>query len=232
MKFQSPLIQGTLIKRYKRFMADVELKDGTIITAYCANSGALLGVTTPGLKVWLSKSPNPDRKLQYSWEMVEDEGVMIGVNTSHPNKIIKEALAQKQIDKLKKYANLKPEVKYGKNSRIDFLLTDDKLPPCYVEVKNVHLKRDSILQFPDCVTERGAKHLNELIEVVKNGSRAVMIYCCQRNDADAFTTAKDLDPTYAANFKKAMENGVEAIAYTCDMTTDGITLAREIPIQL
>ena len=230
MKFDKPLISGHLIQRYKRFLADVELEDGTLITAHCANPGSMLGLKDPGSKVWLSKSDNPKRKLAYSWELLELSDAMIGINTGHPNRIVEEAILAGQIPELADYQTLRREVKYGKNSRIDLLLQDDAKPDCYVEVKNAHLLRQTgLAEFPDSVTARGAKHLAELSDMVKQGHRAVMFYLIQRTDADKFALAADIDPNYAEAFQQAKDAGVEAIAYICDITTEKITISRPLP---
>ncbi len=236
MKFEKPLIEGTLIKRYKRFFADVTLKDGKVVTAHCANSGSMLSVKEPGSRVWLTPVDNPERKLKFTWELIEIGGGLVGINTAYPNRLVAEAIAAGEIKSLKGYASLKREQKYGKNSRIDILLEDPKKPPCYVEVKNVTMKRDlgpkGRAEFPDSVTERGTKHLNELAEVVKSGSRAVMFYLVQRTDSKRFGLAADIDPVYAKAFEKAMKTGVEALCYGCEMTTNSITIGKPLTMDL
>ncbi|MCX7344086.1 MAG: DNA/RNA nuclease SfsA [Proteobacteria bacterium] len=232
MQFQSPLVYGVLIKRYKRFLADVRLDSGEEITAHCPNPGAMMGITAPGLRVALSKSPNLARKLAYSWEMVELNGVWIGVNTSNPNRIVGEALGLNAIPELAGYKHFKPEVKYGQNSRIDFLLSDGPTELCLVEVKNVHLIRNGTLaEFPDCVTARGAKHQLELAEQVKNGIRCVLLYVVQRGEAQSFRVAADLDPAYAKAAEAATMAGVETFAYSCNMQECGITLKQSLLIK-
>lgn len=235
MQFPIPLVSGTLIKRYKRFLADVRLDDGKEVTAHCANPGSMMGLKEPGSRVWLSPSDNPKRKLKFSWEMIEvDLGQgpsLVGINTSHPNGLVAEAIENGTIPELKGYEALRREVKYGKNSRIDILLESDDQPPCYVEIKNVHLMRDSgLAEFPDSVTTRGAKHLNELSEMVREGNRAIMVYLVQRADAERFALARDIDPGYADAFAKAREAGVEAIAYDCRLTPDGIDVSKALPV--
>src|SRR3954462_6785695 len=191
MRFSAPLIQATLIKRYKRFLADVTLPDGTTITAHVANPGAMMGLAAPGSRVWLSKSDKPSRKLSHSWELIEvDLGQgpeLVGVNTAHPNPLVGAALAVGLFPELTGYDTIRREVKYGKNSRVDFLLEGAGRPPCYVEVKNVHLmRRRGLAEFPDSKTERGAKHLEELGDMVAAGHRAVMLYLIQIGSAERF----------------------------------------------
>ncbi|WP_319513406.1 DNA/RNA nuclease SfsA [uncultured Cohaesibacter sp.] len=230
MKFEKPLIPGRLIQRYKRFLADIELDDGTVITAHCANPGSMLGLKDPGTRVWLSKSDNPKRKLAYSWELSELDDAMIGINTSHPNRIVEEAIRAGHVAELTGYETLRREVKYGKNSRIDILLQDEGKPDCYVEVKNVHLLREQgLAEFPDSVTKRGAKHLGELADMVEQGHRAVMLYLVQRTDANRFALASDIDPAYAEAFQEATDAGVEAIVYLCDISHQEINLTHSIP---
>lgn len=231
MRFHAPLIRATLIKRYKRFMADVTLTDGQVVTAHVANSGAMLGTAEPGMEVWLSPAANPERKLKYSWELVRVDGHLVGVNTAHPNAIAEEAIRAGAISELIGYETIRREVKYGINSRIDLLLEATDRPPCYVEVKNVHLKRGDFAEFPDAVTVRGTKHLQELRAMVGQGARAVMLYLVQRGDCTAFRTAGDIDPIYAASLGAAMGDGVEAICYTCRMSLDGISLDAPLPIE-
>lgn len=236
MKFPSPLIRGTLIKRYKRFLADVQLESGEEITAHCANPGSMMGLAEPGSTVWLSESDNPKRKLKFSWELIEvDLGkgpVLVGINTGHPNPLVAEAISSGVIKELSGYPALRREVKYGVNSRIDILLEKEDLSRCYVEIKNVHLMRKpGFAEFPDSVTTRGAKHLAELSQMVAEGHRAVMVYLIQRGDAETFSLAREIDPAYGAAYDEAMKAGVEAIAYSCELTTDGLEISRRIPIE-
>jgi sugar fermentation stimulation protein A len=235
MQFLSPLIPATLIRRYKRFLADVALPSGETVTVHVANPGAMLGLAAPGARMWLSKSANAKRKLAYSWELIEaDFGTgleLVGVNTAHPNLLAAEALAAGLIPELAGYASLRREVKYGRNSRIDFLLEAAGRPPCYVEVKNVHLMRQSgLAEFPDCVTARGAKHLDELADVVTAGGRAVMLFLIQIGSAGRFALARDLDPAYGAAFDRARAGGVEALAWRCGLTCEAIAVAEPVPI--
>ncbi len=236
MKFPDPLIAGRLIKRYKRFMADVALKDGTMVTAHCANSGSMLGLCKPGALVWLSPARNPDRKLKYTWELVRVGETLVGVNTSLANKLVSEAVKAGLVPELSGYDKILGEVKYGKNSRIDFLLEGGGGPPCYVEIKSVTLKRDlsptAAVEFPDAVTTRGTKHLRELSAMADQGRRAVMFYLVQRQDGPAFTIAADIDPDYAAALKTAMKAGVEVLCYYCKLTEKEIILERPLKTRL
>ena len=217
MKFSPPLIETRLVKRYKRFLADVEMSDGEIITVHCANPGSMLGLTQEGNRAWISDSQNPKRKLRYSLEIIEVDGVMVGINTSHPNKLAKEAIEAGRIVELTGYETLRTEVKYGENSRIDILLQDENKADAYIEVKNVHfIRTPGLHEFPDSVTARGAKHLDEMAREVEKGNRAVMLYVIQRGDGDRFQFAHDLDPNYYEAFKRAHAKGVEAIAIRCN----------------
>ncbi len=234
MKFKSSLIKAKLIKRYKRFLADAELENGEIITAHCANPGAMTGVKDEGATIWLSESDNPKRKLKYSWELIElqnnIDNVFVGINTSHPNKLVEEAIHNQMIPELDGYATLKREVKYGQNSRIDILLTSSGKKNCYVEVKNVHLMRtQGHAEFPDSVTTRGAKHLDELSDMVKQGHRSVLIFLIQRDDAESVSVAKDIDPNYNKAMEKALKQGVEILAYSCNLSPEGIEVSRSVP---
>lgn len=235
MQFPTPLKRGRLVQRYKRFLADVILDDGTAVTASCPNTGSMLGLTTPGATVWLSESASATRKYAHTWHLIEDDlghgAALVGIDTSLPNKIVAEAITAGNIPSLAGYATLRREVKYGAASRIDILLEHPARGRCYVEVKNVHLSRQrGLAEFPDCKTERGVKHLGELAEMVRQGHRALMLYLVQRNDADRFAFAADLDPTYARAFATAEAAGVEALAYACDLSPVGITLGKSLPI--
>ncbi len=234
MKFSSPLIRSTLVKRYKRFLSDHELHDGTIVTAHCANPGAMLGLTRLGSETWLSPADNPKRKLRYTWEMIRVKpGArgLVGINTTHPNGIVAAAIRAGEVAELAGYVKIRREVKYGKNSRIDILLEADGTPPCYVEVKNVHLQRiGARAEFPDSVTKRGAKHLGELAKVIEAGGRAVMFYLVQRGDCDSLSLASDIDPAYAEAFAAAHASGVEAICYGCTLSAEEIRLDHPLPI--
>lgn len=231
MQFPRPLIPGDLIKRYKRFLADVRLAGGETVTAHCPNPGSMMGLAEEGMRVWLSASENPKRKLKYTWELVEcaerAQVELAGINTAHPNVLAAEAIAQGRISELAGYETMRREVRYGSNSRVDILLEGDG-PRCFVEVKNVHLCREpGLAEFPDSVTARGAKHLHELAERVAQGDRAVMLYVVQR-PAERFALAADIDPGYAAAFEAARARGVEALCYVCDVGLDGISLRERI----
>ncbi|MBL24262.1 MAG: DNA/RNA nuclease SfsA [Rhodospirillaceae bacterium] len=230
MKFPAPLQKATLLKRYKRFLSDMELPDGSEVVAHCANPGSMMGLVEPGSEVWLSANTNPKAKLDWRWELVRVDGQLVGINTRHPNRIAELAVAGGAIAELTGYGTIRREVKYGENSRIDLLLEDDAKPTCYVEIKNVTLKREGFAEFPDSVTKRGAKHLGELANMVAEGHRAVMFYLAQRNDCEGFRLAPDLDPGYAEAFEAATAAGVEAICYACEISTDAIEIARPLPI--
>ena len=229
MKFPTPLLSGTLIKRYKRFLADVRLDNGDIVTAHCANPGSMMGLKEAGARVWLSTSDNPKRKLKYSWELLEvDLGCgphLVGINTNHPNAIVADAIADNRIPELAGYSSLRREVKYGNNSRIDILLQEDNRRDCYVEIKNVHLMRKAgLAEFPDSVTTRGKKHLGELAVYAQQGHRCVMFYLIQRTDAETFSLARDIDEAYAHTFDTTINSGVEAYAYSCTISAEGIDI--------
>ncbi len=232
MEFPDPLIKGTLVKHYKRFLADVVLEDGSEVTAHCANSGTMLTVNEPGSEVWLSPARNPDRKLRYTWELIRVGDALVGINTQHPNRIVQEAIEGGAAKELQGYGSLRREVKYGKNSRIDILLEDDARPACFVEVKNVTMKRGGLAEFPDAVTARGTKHLYELADQVTEGRRAVMFYLVQRPDCSGFTLAGDIDPAYAEALASAVDAGVEVVAYGCHVGTAGVGIAGPVDIRL
>lgn len=232
MDFTTPLIPARLIKRYKRFLADARLEDGTEITAHCANPGSMMELKEPGTKIWLEPNDDPKKKLKYGWRLVDHEdGHFTGVDTSVPNRALKASLMAHEIPELASYPTVRSEVKYGQNSRIDFLLSGDG-PDLYVEVKSVTLSRQTgCAEFPDSVTARGTKHLNELVEMVKSGHRALMYYLVQRTDADHVTLAEDIDPTYAAAFDAARAAGVEVLAYNCQISPQSITLGKPLPFR-
>jgi len=235
MRFAAPLVPATLVKRYKRFLADVILASGETITVHCANPGAMTGLNVPGARVWLSRSANTKRKLPHSWELIEVDlgggAELVGINTAHPNALAAEAIAAGLIPELAGYASIRREVKYGKASRVDFLLEAPERKPCYVEVKNVHLMRQpGLAEFPDAVTKRGAKHLDELADMATGGARAVMLFLVQIGSARRFALARDIDPAYGRAYDAARAAGVEAIARRCRLTCDGIDVAEAVPI--
>ena len=235
MKFKHKLIRGILKKRYKRFLADVEV-NGKVMQVHCPNPGAMTGLNTPNSICWISDSHNPKRKLRYTLEIVEIKNpkkILVGINTNNPNKIALEAIKGKKIKQLNGYDTIKTEVKYGENSRIDLLLEAKNKKLCYVEIKNVHLVRTKgIHEFPDSITKRGTKHLGELIQMKKRGCRAVMLYVIQRNDGGRFTIAKDIDPEYYNAFVKAKNDGVEMLALVCEVSTKEITAQKLITVDV
>ncbi|MEP4766604.1 MAG: DNA/RNA nuclease SfsA [Roseibium sp.] len=224
MKFATPLIPARLIRRYKRFLADCQLEDGREVTAHCANPGSMLGLAEPGEKIWLEPNDDPKKKLKYGWRLVDHEnGHFTGVDTSVPNKALRKALEARAIPEFADYQTVRAEVKYGQNSRIDFLLTQPDLPDAYVEVKSVTLSREpGLAEFPDSVTARGTKHLRELSDIVAQGHRAIMLYLVQRTDCDRFGLAADIDPAYAAAFETAQANGVERLVYGTQISPEGV----------
>ncbi|HWF97178.1 MAG TPA: DNA/RNA nuclease SfsA [Xanthobacteraceae bacterium] len=235
MRFTAPLVPATLVRRYKRFLADVALPCGETVTAHCANPGSMIGLSAPGAPVWLSRSDNPKRKLGHSWELVEvDLGSgteLVGINTTNPNALAAEAIAAGLIPELDGYRSLRREVKYGRNSRVDFLLEEPGRPPCYLEIKNVHLMRQKgLAEFPDAVTKRGAKHLEELAAMAGAGARAVMLFLVQIASAERFALARDIDPTYGMQFDRARAQGVEALARRCRLSRDAIEVAEAVAI--
>ncbi len=233
MKYDPPLFPGILIKRYKRFLADIEMPDGTEITAHCANPGSMLGLAAPGNAVLLSDSQNPKRKLQMSLELINLGTSWVGVNTHLANKLAEEAIRAGKISELTGYAHIRREVKYGQNSRIDFLLEEEGRPPCFVEVKSVTLSRtDGLAEFPDSVTKRGAKHLDELSNQVRAGARAVQLYVVQRPDCSEVRPAQNIDPEYAARLAQASQDGVEVMAQACHITPEEIRIDHAIPVVL
>ncbi len=232
MRFPDPLIPGVLVRRYKRFLADVELDGGVVVTAHCANSGSMMGLAEPGSEVWLSPARNPDRKLRYSWELIRIGAGLVGVHTGHPNRIVEQAVRDGRIAELTGYDDVRREVRYGRSSRIDLLLDGAGRPACHVEIKSVTLRRDNRAEFPDAVTSRGTKHLGELADVVAHGGRAVMLYLVQREDCDRLAIASDIDPAYAAAFAAAREAGVETFCHACRLSTDAIELDRALRLDL
>ena len=233
MRFPVSLIGARLTRRYKRFLADVTLDDGTALTAHCPNTGSMLGCQLPGSRVWLSRSDNPKRKYAYTWELVElDGGVLVGINTGRSNALVREAIESGVIGELGGYDEIRAEVRYGsENSRADFLLSGGG-GDCYVEVKNVTAAvQDGVAVFPDAVSTRGTKHLRELMGVVREaGKRAVLCFCVQRTDVDEVRPADDIDPEYGRTLREAVGTGVEVVAYRAEMHPEAVVLAERIPV--
>jgi len=231
MHFPDPLMEARLIRRYKRFLADIEWPDGSMDTVHCPNPGAMLGLDAPGSRVFVSRSANRKRKYPLTLELVEADGILVGINTGLPNRLAEEAIANGVIAELAGYDTMRREVRYGGNSRIDILLESETRPVCYVEVKNVHLRRrPGLVEFPDCVTARGAKHLKELGDQAGAGHRALMLFIIQRADGDRFDLARDIDPAYAAAFNHARSRGVEVLAYACSVSASEILVTMPVPI--
>ena len=232
MEFATPLIPARLIRRYKRFLADVRLEDGREVTAHCANPGSMMGLAAPGTKVWLEPNDDPKKKLKFGWRLVDHENEhFTGVDTSLPNRALKAALLAHDVPHLPPYDLVRPEVKYGENSRIDFLLSGDG-PDTYLEIKSVTLCRQTgLAEFPDSVTARGTKHLRDLYGMVAQGHRAVMFYLVQRTDCTAMTLARDIDPAYAAAFAEATAAGVAVRVQACKIDPRGVFLGDPIPFQ-
>jgi len=230
MLLPQPMVHGRLAQRYKRFFADVILDDGRAVTTHCPNPGAMLGLNTPGLGVWVSAAEGPKRKLPWTLELVEADGGLVGINTMLPNRLVAEALAADAISEVAGYTVHRREVRFGEASRVDFLLEHPGRPPCWLEVKNVHLRRAGTLaEFPDCVAARSAKHLRELSREVAGGARAVQLFVIQRTDCDAFAACADLDPGYAAGLTAAAAAGVEVLCYACEISPEQIRIAQRIP---
>ena len=227
MKFKKTLLQGTLIKRYKRFFADIKYKNKTII-AHCPNSGSMMGLLNKGNKVYFSKSDNPSRKLKYTLQIIEVKKKLVGVNTHLTNKIVLEALKSKKINHLIKYSNIETEKKFSDHTRFDFLLSNDK-EKCFVEVKNVTLLRqENLAEFPDSITSRGAKHLNELVKAKKKGFESYILYLIQRDDCGSFKIAKDIDEEYKATFNNALRNKVKILCFDCKVSNKEIKINKQI----
>jgi sugar fermentation stimulation protein A len=229
------LVPARLIRRYKRFLADVVLEDsGREVVAHCPNPGAMLGLDEPGMRVWLEPNDDPRKKLKYGWRLAElEDGHLAGIDTGVPNRVVREALEARRVPGLGAYDTVRAEVKYGQKSRVDFLLSGEGQRDVYVEVKNAHLRRTGDLaEFPDCVTDRGARHLEELAGMVAEGHRAVMLYLVQRTDCGRFSLARDLDPAYGAAFDKARAAGVEAMVFGTEITNESVTLGPAMPFVL
>lgn len=233
MDLPVPLIEGRLLRRYKRFLADVTIEDGRTITAHCPNTGSMLGCDVPGSRVWLSEHDNPKRKYRHSWELVEAEpGILVGIHTGRTNRLVREAIESGLIAPLDGYESLRAEAVYD-GGRFDFLLGAPGAPDCYVEVKNVTAAvTGGVAIFPDARSVRGTRHLDDLVRLKEGGERAVMVYCAQRGDAREVRPADDIDPAYGRAMRRAAEAGVELLAYRCELSTRAIRVAQAIPVVL
>ena len=231
MNFKNKLISGVLIKRYKRFFVDIKIRN-KVITAHCPNTGSMFGLLKKGNKVWLSKSDNPNRKLKYTLEIIQDNKSKVGVNTHATNKIVLDALQKNLIKEIKNISDIKPETKFGKKTRFDFLVLKNT-EKIFVEVKNVTLSRKKkIAEFPDAVTTRGLKHINELINAGKKNYKIFILYLIQRDDCKLFQIAKDIDPNYATALKKAVKNNLKILCYDCKFYSKGIKLHKKVKIEI
>lgn len=229
---QPPLIRGRLIKRYKRFLADVKLDSGIVVTAHCPNSGSMKGCAIEGAPVWLSTSDNPKRKYRHTWEIIEAPTSLIGINTMVPNRLVKQSIEQNIIGELAGYDSIRPEVKTSDGTRLDLLLQSRSGKKCYVEIKNCTLVEDGVAMFPDAVTSRGQKHLEELQSLVAKGYRGVIFYLIQRMDAIAFRPADAIDPLYGEKLRRAAAHGVEVIARDTMISVEEICINNKIPVEL
>jgi sugar fermentation stimulation protein A len=231
MRFPSRLIRGVLVQRYKRFLADVRLESGEIVTAHCTNTGSMLGCNEPGSAVYLSKSPNKGRKLAFTWEMIQVDRAWVGINTLHPNRLVAEAIEAGAITELRGYTTIRREVKVGAHSRLDLCLEGNR-GCCFVEVKNVTVSFDGAAAFPDAVSERATKHLKQLIRLKRQGHRAAVLFVVQRGDCQYFRPADEIDPEYGRWLRRAVKGGVEALVYHAQVTPRAIILAHRLPIKI
>ena len=231
MFFENKLISGLLIKRYKRFFVDIKINN-KIITAHCPNTGSMFGLLNKGNKVWISKTNNPNRKLKYTLEIIEDNKSKVGVNTHSTNKIVHHALKNNLIKEFNADINIQPETKFGVNTRFDFLVTNNKYR-AFIEVKNVTLSRKKgLAEFPDSITARGLKHINELIKASKKNYKIFILFIIQRDDCKSFTIAKDIDPQYANTLAKAVKNKLNILCYDCKFSSKGIKLNNKIRFKI
>jgi len=231
MYFENKLISGLLIKRYKRFFVDIKIKN-QIITAHCPNTGSMSGLLNKNNKVWISKSTNPNRKLKYTLEIIENNKSKVGVNTQSANKIVHHALKNNLIDEFNEILEIKPETKFGSNTRFDFLVSNKKFK-AFIEVKNVTLSRKKdIAEFPDAITARGLKHINELVKASKKNYKIFLLYLIQRDDCKSFTIAKDIDSSYASALTKAVKKKLNILCYDCKFSTKGIKLNNKINLKI
>ena len=232
MNFENKLISGLFVKRYKRFFVDVKVNN-KIITAHCPNTGSMNGLLNKDNKVWLSKSNNPNRKLKYTLEIIEDKKSKVGVNTHATNKIVYHALQNNLINEFSNILKIKPEIKFGTNTRFDFLVLNKKKDKKFIEVKNVTLSRKKGLsEFPDTITSRGLKHINQLVEASKKNFKIFILYLVQRNDCNLFTIAKDIDPNYASALTNAVKNKLNVLCYDCKFSPKGIKVNKRIKIKI
>ncbi|WP_420409503.1 DNA/RNA nuclease SfsA [Hoeflea sp.] len=232
MNFDPPLVRATLVRRYKRFLFDAQLENGDLITGSCPNTGSMLGLTAPGSAIYMTEHDSPTRKYRHALELVEADGTLVGINTGRPNRLAEEAIRNGIVGSVGDYEMLRREQKYGRNSRIDILLEDPTRGKAYVEVKNVHFRRSpGLAEFPDSVTSRGAKHLEELGDMAEAGHRAIMVYLIQRSDVNRLKLCRDLDPAYANAFDRAMKRGVEACAIRCTITSGRIDADTLVPVE-
>jgi len=230
-----PLVQGVLIRRYKRFLADVRLRNGRVVTAHCPNTGSMLGCSEPGRPVYLSRHNHPARRLKYTWEIIEMPTSLVGINTIVPNRLIKIAVQEGFIQPLAGYSQVRSEVRTGAHSRLDLLLENEGRRPCFVEVKNctlVDAEDGGVAYFPDAVTTRGQKHLMELSRLIKNGNRGVMVFLIQRMDARVFRPARHIDPEYSRILKNVVGEGVEVLAYDVRISLEEIIVNRSVPVEI
>jgi sugar fermentation stimulation protein A len=227
-----PLIRGTLIKRYHRFLADIALENGDTVTAHCPNTGSMKDCCEPGRPVYLSMHDNPKRKLKYTWELIRMPDSLVGVNTLVPNRLVKQAVQTGQVEELRGYREVKSEVRIGTRTRVDLMLQDERRGTCHVEIKNCTMVADRLARFPDAVTTRGLKHLHELRAQVAAGHRSVMFFFIQRMDAEAFAPADHIDPAYGKALRRAAAEGVEILAYDVHIDLQGIGLNRRLPCRL
>ena len=231
MNFENKLISGLFIKRYKRFFVDIKINN-KLITAHCPNTGSMYGLLKKGNKVWISKSNNPNRKLKYTLEIIEDKSSKVGVNTQSTNKIVHHALQNNLIDEFDNILDIKPEIKFGLNTRFDFLVSNEKYK-AFIEVKNVTLSRKkSLAEFPDAVTTRGLKHINELLKASKKNYKIYIFFLIQRDDCKSFTIAKDIDPDYATTLSYAVKNKLNILCYDCKFSSKGIKVNNKINLKI
>lgn len=230
MRFPTPLVPATLIRRYKRFLADIRLEDGSEVTAHCANPGSMMGLAEPGMRIWVEPNDDPRKKLKFGWRLVELPAGMVCVDTSVANRALKEAMLAREVPGLDIYPEILPEQKYGEKSRVDFLLRAPDTPDFYVEVKSVTLCRiPGLAEFPDSKTARGARHMDDLAAMARQGNRAMVLFLVQRTDATRVSLARDIDPAYAQAFDRALSDGVEVRAIRAQITPDAITICKDLP---